>query len=509
MAVTPRRLSSLLLVAFAACAKHEPPRGLGVRVAEGEVRSLRASADGAFLAFLDRCAPLKDRALPPETAACDLFVVPTAGGRPERVARGVSTLPSGFAWGGAGHVLLALDGYDPAAGKGALTIWSGSGSRKLAEDVTFFAVDGSGTRVGWVAAGRLTIAPVGAGEPVIAASAEDVATFEFGPQGSALARKISRAGGDLIHVSGRTASPVTGAVRDYSFAPSGGRYAFTGGPVGALGVMSGAAGTLSWPIGRDVKRFTFAPSGAAIAFIADAKLGQQGDLWLAMLPSAGGSALQPVLLGKRVDDPRWSKNGARLVWLQDYQPGGRTGQLVAMAPGGKPVRVANHVSDFDLASDGSAVAFLLHETSGGYSVDLGLATLGEQVAPVKISRGVFGFSFSPDARWLYYRSACIREAEACDLSRVKVGEKGPRPERLVEGVKSFEYAPGLPERLLVSWARKDRIALDLGIWERGRVTSVDTHALPGSVQFVAGNPRKLAYAVIDRKRQGVYVADIP
>jgi hypothetical protein len=76
-------------------------------------------------------------------------------------------------------------------------------------------------------------------------------------------------------------------------------------------------------------------------------------------------------------------------------------------------------------------------------------------------------------------------------------------------VKSFDFAPGRPDRLLVSWARKDRVALDLALWEGGKLSAIDTYALPGSAQFLGGDPRRIAYAVIDAKRQGVYVAEMP
>jgi hypothetical protein len=54
----------------------------------------------------------------------------------------------------------------------------------------------------------------------------------------------------------------------------------------------------------------------------------------------------------------------------------------------------------------------------------------------------------------------------------------------------------------------DRAALDIGVWERGRIVRVDTLVLPGSAFLVAGT-RRVAYAVVDPKRAGVYVADLP
>ncbi len=125
-----------------------------------------------------------------------------------------------------------------------------------------------------------------------------------------------------------------------------------------------------------------------------------------------------------------------------------------------------------------------------------------------VARGVFGFSFSPDGKWLYYRTRCVRNAEACDLERVPAAgtAQGAAPERIADGVKSFEFDPRDPGRLLLGWQRSDLVALDIGVWEHGKVTRVDSAVLPGSAQFLGPDSRRLAYVVASPKRQGVYVA---
>ncbi len=535
-----RRASAALLALILGCARSDAPRGLGRRIAEGAVLSLRASPDGAYLAFLHRCQPVKDRTLPPGTASCELVVVPAAGGASRRVASGVTTLPPGFGWSAGGHALAALADYEHVEARGALVVWSGDEPRRVAEGVSFYALDRAGARVGWVAEGQLYLAPVGGAPPVQVIGAERVGTFEFGGRGGVqlLARRSARAGGALLAVRDHSAAPVAADVRDYGFSRDGVRFAFTSGTSQTLAVATGEAALPAAPLGREVQYFLFSPGGDAIAFVGDAAPGRQGDLWVA--PLAGGA---PVRLAPRVGELRWAAQGARLAWLQEYDPRSRTGTLVVGGPGVKAVTIAKHVSDFDLTPSGASVAYLMHETAGGYSVDLGLATTGEGAAPVTVSRGVFGFSFSPDGRWLYYRTACIRDAEACDLMRVPasihrdptapVDERAPaaatarpaalhapaeraggsapaaRPEQVGEGLKSFDFVAARPDRLLVGWARKDRVALDLALWEGGKLSAIDTYALPGSAQFLGGDPRRIAYAVIDPKRQGVYVAEVP
>jgi hypothetical protein len=496
----------LLVVLAAGCTRHEAPRGLGRRVAGGEVLSLRVSPDGAQVGFLHRCHPVKDRTLPPGTAACELAVVPSGGGETRRVAGGVTTLPQGFAWGGSGHVLAALADYDHAEGRGALVLWSGGEPRRAAEGVSFYALDRTGGRVGWVSGGQLYLARVGdAAPPAAVAGAQRVATFEFGgAEGvDALARRSARAGGELLAVRGGAAVAVAADVRDYEFARGGRRFAFTWGAFQSLSVAGGDGLRSAAPLGREVRAFAFSPRGDDLAFVADAAPGKQGDLYL----TASGAA--PGRVARRVGELRWSADGSRLAWLQDYDPRSRTGTFVLGGPGAKPAALAKNVSDFDITADGGSAAFLIHETAGGYSVDLGLARAGG--APATIARGVFGFAFSPDSRWLYYRTACVREAEACDLLRVPASGPPPagKPELIAQGVKSFEFAPGRPGRLLVSWARKDRLALDLAFWEGGRLTAIDTYALPGSVQFLGADATRIAYAVVELKRAGVYVAAVP
>ena len=168
-----RRAGVAHLQVAAASARREAPRpGIGRQVAEGEVLSLRASADGAQLAFLQRCQPVKDRTLPPGTASCELWVVPAAGGAARRIATGVTTLPHGFGWSGEGHALAALAGYDHAEGLGGLVVWSGREPRRIAEHVGYYSLDRPGARAGWVAEGKLFVAPVEGGAPAPVAGAD-------------------------------------------------------------------------------------------------------------------------------------------------------------------------------------------------------------------------------------------------------------------------------------------------------------------------------------------------
>jgi hypothetical protein len=190
----------------------------------------------------------------------------------------------------------------------------------------------------------------------------------------------------------------------------------------------------------------------------------------------------------------------------------RAGRAAAGGLDLAPRTYAGDVSEIAISPDGKHLAWLQHTTRGGYSVDLALAALDapREAAPRAVAQGVFGFAFSPDGRWLYYRTRCTRNAEACDLERVATGAEGSSaPEPVAQGVKSFEFDPRDPGRLLLGWQRMDMVALDVGVWKDGKVTSVDTAVLPGSARFLGPDSRRLVYAVAQPKRAGVYVAELP
>jgi hypothetical protein len=506
----------LALALALACTAKPPPPGLGQRRAAAPARSLRATADGAWLAFLDGCADARAQGLPPGTASCDLRVVAAAGGDVAKVAGAVSTLPGAIAVSPRGAELAALGEYDYAITSGTLVRWrAGGGATKLASGVTFHGYGPDGT-LGYVAGGELWLAPPG-GEPAKVAGVAGAATFELAAPGgglAALVRRRATAGGELLAVPAASggafpaAVVVAGPVGDYAFG-RGKQYAFTRIASGGAQLELCEARPAARPAvqGKGVGAFAFGPEDDALAFVADVVPGKQGNLYL----RTGGAAAQ---LAREVGVFRWAARAPRLAWLEEYYAPVSAGTLAVGGPGLPRRTLAKNVSDLELSPDGTYVAFLQHSTRGGYSVDLVLAAVdgGSGAAPEasrRIATAAYGFAFSPDGRWLYYRTRCTRSGEACDLERVDPAQPAAKPELVTEGVKSFEFAPGASGRLLVSWKRVDRDLLDLAVWEQGALAKVDTHALPGSASFVGPEARRIAYVVVDDKRGGVYVADLP
>ncbi len=499
-------LAPLLLLA--GCPRHREPPGIGRRVAAGEVRALAPSADGEYLAYLDACAPLQARAVPAGTFTCDLRVVPSAGGEPVRVAGGVTTLPGGWAWSGEGHVLAALDQPDLATGEGTLVAWvPGGPPRRLGEGVGYWAFARRGRLLGFVWRGHLQLWRPGA-EAVPLEGVDRVATFEFHPRGEEgspllLVRQVPSAGAGLLAVTpGRKPVRAGGPTGDYAFSPRGDRFAFTerSGEGYALHLAGSAAPGAPGPaLGEGIADFAFSRDGARLAFVAGMAPGRQGDLWV-----AGGPG-KPVRMAAGVGEMRWATGAERLAWLEGYDPRARSGAIATGAPGEPSPPLARNVSSFVIAPAGDAVAFLRHSSQGGYSVDLELARGGK---PVPVAKGVFGFDFAPGGGELWFRTACTRSSEACELWSAPVADPA-KARKIADGVKSFEFDRERPGRLLLGWSRQDRVALELAVWEAGKLTPVDSSAVPGSAAFLAPGGRRLAWAVNDPKRPGVYVADLP
>jgi hypothetical protein len=514
------RTLALAAAVAAACTAGEraagpAPAGLGQPVATGEVRAVAASPDGAWLAFLDRCREAKTPYLPPRTASCDLRLVPAAGGEARRVAAGVTTLPQGFGWAPEAAVLAALGGYDYSAGAGTLLLWEGGEAREVAQGVTF---DGFLPRpaaaVAAVAGGRLVIATPRASRSIL--GIEDAATFEFDPAPGArprgaidaLVRTRTSSGGALLGLLAGTDEvvPLARGVVDYGFAPRGGAWGAVALERNDHALLVGS-GRTARRAGGGAQGFAFARDGSAIAWIGEVVPGGQGSLHV------GRPGAAAPVVAREVGEYRWAAAAPRLAWLERYDPRVRAGTLGAGGPDLAPRTFAANVTDFDLSPDGTRVAYLQHTTRGGYSVDLGIARVDAPAAerPASVAQGVFGFAFSPDGRWLYYRTRCTRNAEACDLERVPAGglPPGRTPEVIAPGVKSFEFDPRDPDRLLLGFQRMDLPALDVAVWSAGRRVAVDTAVVPGTARFVGPDSRRLAYAVMAPGREGVYVAQLP
>jgi hypothetical protein len=527
MSMRTSRSSGAVAVAvafFTACAAPTgKPTGLGRRLAAGQARNLLPSPDGTQLAYLDHCVRPRQAGLPEDATSCDLEVVPAAaGGAPRRLATQVSSLGLGFAWspGPGASTLAMLADYDYGRGTGTLmrariTDGVAAKAEKLADDVGFYGFAPSGA-LGFIAQGQLSVLWPDGAQPEAMAALSPASTFDFnpawrpgqagGPAVRLLARKPLASGGDLLGLLDPSGVVHFGTqVGDYRFSPAGKDVAFTARREGKFELFTAPAdrrGGTPRALGRDVQTFAYSSDGSGLAFLSGAAPGTPGDL---LLVGKG----EPERLAGRVGELRWASRASRLAWLQDYDPRIRSGTLAVGAAGEKPVVLGKRVTQFDLAPDGRSVAFVEHVTAGGYSVDLKLARIGPELAIVGVARGVFGFAFSPDGRTLYYRTNCVGQADACDLQSLSVEDAGAKSIVLAEGVKSFEFAAGRSDLLLITWVRRDMSALDLAVLRGTQLVAVDKAALAGSAQFLGPGAQQVAFVVADPKRAGVYLAELP
>ena len=503
---------TLAALALLACERPRAKKGLGRVLAPGKAQGLLASPDGSRLAWLTRCA----RSPVPQAApTCDLVALPTEGGAPVRLASGVSSREGGFAFGPDG-ALAALADVDAAAGTGTLVLSRpGSAPERLAPFVTFFGFGNRG-ELGFVSAGDLYVVPPGEGALRVEGTGA-VATFEFDPKAPSelLARRQAAAGGQLVRVSGGAARLESrAAAGEYAWSPDGRFVAATvRGAGGTWDLVLHSADGKAPPstLAADVQAFAFARDGSALAFLAGMSPGRPGDLYAASLgPGAAPASVRASVLARGVGEFRFSGGAAHLAWLESFDPRVRAGALGVGSPGGRASVFGKNVTAFDVSPGADRVAFLEHITSGGYSVDLRLAPFGAEGVGT-VARGVFGFEFSPDGRWLYYRANCVRNAEACDLFRVpaKGLSAGEPALRVAEAVKSFEFDRARPDRLLVGFARKDLPALDLALFDGSGLLGVDEAVSPGSARFLPPDGSRLAYVVAAPERAGVYLAPLP
>jgi hypothetical protein len=426
--------------------------------------------------------------------------------------------------------VASLAGMCLAAGCSSRTAPVAPAGKRIAEGpAQFLSVSPDGTRLAWLGAcapapggGKarfacaLLVAPVqgGTAQRVAEGVAATGGAFAWTPP----ARLVFAAGDDLFIASpdGKPAR-VRGGGGAVDFAPS----PAPGKELAALVRGGGGARDLAvWPkaegepavLARDVASFAFSPDGAMLAAIVGVAPGRDGDLVVVPAGKAGaeGRPAPPVVVARAVGEFRWAPGANRLAWLEGFDPRIRAGTLVSAAPGGPPVSFAPRVTAFELSPSGGQVAFVRHVTDGTYAAELELSP-SQAAVPGTLTRDAASFEFSPDGRWLYYRSGCAPAGDGCALFRAPAAGlgSGQSPERLADGVAGFALDRWRPDRVLVSFARRDGAGVDLAFWSGGKVVSLDRSVLAGSPRFLPPDGRRVVYVVSLPARAGVYLADAP
>lgn len=505
-----------IVLALGACKTAEPPpyQGKGRVVSQGPAREVIASPDGSAIAWLADPAQAKERGV---NAPDHVYVgraTYSTGGDPIVLGEGVATILGTFFFSPTGDHVGALTQWLFKKGEGTLVVGStrGGGVRTVAPKVSFFAFSRDGKWLGYVTDGRLRIEPADGGEAV--EIAEEVATFEFSPDARwVLARKRTVAGGHLLLAprDGQMAArPLASRVNEYKWSPDGGKIAYTarseeGGSDLFLAKVDGTPRR----VGKGVPSFSFSPGGKHLAFVGDTSPRKQfGDLFV--LPEGAQEATK---VGETVTEFAFSPNDARIAWLDQYRAENRGGTLKWKEVGKEEIHeLAHNVPSFLFSPDGRNLAYIQRVLQPVFSVDLFLARLGgKEPETFTIAKGVFGYSFTRDSRRLFLRTECVRSGRVCELYSVEVADPASTVTKVAGRIHTYELDPVDESVLMLTYARVDGDALDLGVapadGSAGAIM-LDRMVIPGT-KLLGGTAPRIAYAVLEKDRMGVYLADIP
>ena len=510
----------LLALGLAAGCKTNKPavyQGEGKLIAEGPAREVRTAPGGGAVAWLADPQLARDKGV----NASDQVYVGTAkmaqatGGPATTLGSGVATLPGTLAFAPNGAWLGALTSWSFPKAHGTLVVAEAKGgeARKVAEEVTFFAFSPDGRQVGYVADRTLWLQPSGGGDAV--RIVPNASTFEFSPDGRRLAvrRRAVGGGGELLLVdpaAPEKSESLADDVADYRWSADGKRLAFTArNEKGGSDLFLVEIGGKPRKVGEGVPTFRFSDDGRHLAFLGDVTPQKQfGDLYVL---AAGAAA--PAKIGTTVTTFAFDPASRRIAWLDKYSPQSRGGNLAWAELGAEPkmVEVAKNVPSFVWSHDGNAIAFAHRQTSPVFSIDLHLFRIGKDEKSVQIGRGVFGYSFSGDDERVFFRTECTRNARSCDLHAVQVANPTEPARKIATGIFTYEPDPHDESLLMITYARTDADALDVAAVPADGSAGPRTldRMVAHGTKFVGGERDRIAYAVLDPKRAGVYVADAP
>lgn len=499
-------------------AEPNKPKGIGKPLADSAARNLVATPDGKVLAFVAEIEKPPEKSAPAGVFQGILTTVAADGGTPRQLGGGVSTLEDGFRLSPDGKWIAYLQGFRFKDQTGALQLapMPQGDARQLAPGATYYQFSRDSRLLGYVAGGEMHLVELATGQDRVLAG--PVSTFELAADSSlVLMRRPIAAGGELL-LAETGPEPKTRKVGervgDYRFSPDGAAVAFTarpGGPAEPYSLFVGAATGVAARVAEKAGPFAFSPDSAWIAFVAGQEPGRpHGALQLA--PVAGG---RPIEVGKNVSDFRWSPSSKAVALRESHEDkSGRTWSelKVASLPKGT-LRHKDHAGpksfiNYLWSPEGDRLAFIKHV---GEQVTLNLLTLEGEAPPRVVAPWAFNYQFAPGGKELWYRANCVREGRQCELLAASIDNPEKPPAMLAQGIMNFRPSPD-GKRILLVYPRLDtEHASDLGWVELGSQApskGIDVYTLPGAF-FLDEAGKRLAYLVNQRKREGVYVADLP
>jgi dipeptidyl aminopeptidase/acylaminoacyl peptidase len=516
-----RRLLPVALAALClgACSRREAkkPKGLGTAVMQTAARSLSLTPDGKTFLFVADVNPPAEKGAPEGVLQGTLTALREKG-EPRPLGGGVTTLEDGYRLSPDGRFVAYLAGFRFKDQSGALYLapLAPGEARLLAQGATYYKFSPDGVHLGYVAGGEMRLLTLSTSSDRLVAS--PAATFEFSRDGRRLlVRKPVAAGGELtlFDPAGKGPGRTLGErVGDYDFSPDGARVGFTarvGGASEPYALFLGPVDQAPTRVGGEgVTSFAFSPDSQWLSFL-DGNRPSKSFGNLEVVAAAGGPV---VKIGDDVVEHRWAPDSRAIALRESHED--KVGRVwstfkVASVPDGK-LRLkedggARSFINFAFSSDARHLAYLkvTKDASG-----LWLLAMTGEAPPREIDKWVYSYQFAPGDKDLWYRTRCTEEGRRCDLMSLDLFDSAAKPLKLVEGVLGFRCAVS-GERLLLTFPRFDtHSASDLGwldLKSRQVHRGVDRYALPGAF-FTDSAGTRVAYLVGERKREGVYVADL-
>ncbi|HEY3450884.1 MAG TPA: hypothetical protein VGK67_31290 [Myxococcales bacterium] len=523
-------LAAALAVALAGCSKPPPkPKGIGRQLVAVPARSLALAPDGKTLVFVGEVAPSPEKDVPEGIFQGVLTTVPIAGGVPRQLGGGVSTLEDGYRISPDGKFVAYLQGFrfrEQAGNLNVAPLPTGD-ARSVASEAKYYKFSPDSRWLGYVAGGEahlldLSAAPGPGADRLVATTA---ATLDFSKDSKhLLVRRPVAAGGDLLLAKvegGAEPSKLGEWVGDYAFSPDSTKVVFSarrGGPSRPYALFLGPVGGPYESVGQGVGSFSFSNDSQWVAF-TDGMGDRIGTVDLQLVPAAGGPVKR---VGDNVVEYRWSPNSQAVAFRENNEDKGKrwTAIKVAKVPG-----VVVHQSSWSphekmdkipmvWSADGNFLAFVHLVPKPEPTVHLyQVAQTGGDARVV--ADWVFGFQYSPDSRELWYRTNCTRAGRECEVVSSSVSDATALPRKLALGIATFKSS-AKGDRLLLTYARADTKAndneapADLG-WidlnSKGTSKGIDQYVMPGAAWADAAGSQ-VVYIVGERKREGVYVADV-
>jgi Tol biopolymer transport system component len=276
-------------------------------------------------------------------------------------------------------------------------------------------------------------------------------------------------------------------------------------PLSPGGASSSVAPTTDeWSFHPDIS-----PDGSRVAFVST-RSGEQ-DVWVA---GADGQAARRVtsLTNARVETPRWSPDGQRLLFAARLG-GGRSDVFVIDAQGGPARRLTSKGGRSDAVApswsrDGKSVYFGARPEGGGPWQVWKLPLSGGSPAPAA-APGTYAAKESRDGRFLY-----TTRAEERGIWRQPAGSPGGAAERVVDALAPEDWADWEPGARGVYYKapaadRRGSAVAFSGVGAQ-RPVEVVKLADPGwSGLAVSPDETFLLYARVDRHACDIRVIDNP